>query len=48
VRRCAADEGEHFTVWTVRSADKRERIWHEYYDWGAIVDRTCRAGEDGL
>lgn len=43
-RRCAADEGEHFTVW---SGDPPVRQWHEYFDWGAIVDRTCKAGEDG-
>jgi hypothetical protein len=44
IRRCAADEGEHFTVW---SGNPRKRRWHEYFDWGAVVDRTCRDGEDG-
>lgn len=44
IRRCAADEGEHFTVW---SGNPPRRLWHEYFDWGAIVDPTCRAGENG-
>jgi hypothetical protein len=47
VRRCTADEGEHFTVWSARSEGGRVRRWHEYYDWGGLADPTCRPGEDG-
>ena len=47
-RRCAADEGEHFTIWSVTPATTPTRRWHEYYDWGALVDPTCKSGEDGL
>jgi hypothetical protein len=43
-RRCAADEGEHVTVW---SGTPPTRRWHDYFDWGVIVDPTCLAGEDG-
>jgi hypothetical protein len=43
VRRCTADEGEHFTVWSGST-----RRWHEYYDWGGFTDPTCRPGENGL
>jgi hypothetical protein len=46
-RVCAADEGEHFTVWTLDPAAAPRRRWHGYYDWGAMVDPTCRPGEDG-
>ena len=48
LRRCAADEGEHFTLWRrdPRSGERR-RVAHEYYDWGALVERSCAAGEDG-
>jgi hypothetical protein len=46
-RRCAADEGEHFTIWSVRPQGQAERRAHEYFDWGANVDPTCRPGEDG-
>lgn len=48
-RRCAADEGEHFTLWSrePRSGGGWRRRAHEYYDWGAMVEPTCRAGEDG-
>jgi hypothetical protein len=46
-RRCAADEGEHFTIWSVRPQGPSERRAHEYFDWGANVDPTCRPGEDG-
>lgn len=42
VRRCTADEGEHFTVWSGPN-----RRWHEYYDWGGFTDPTCRTGENG-
>ena len=45
--RCAADEGEHFTIWTIRPTGSRERRGHEYFDWGVIVDPTCQPGEDG-
>ena len=44
---CAADEGEHFTVWSVEPSGGARRRWHEYYDWGALVDPTCKPGEDG-
>ena len=48
IRRCAADEGEHFTVWSIpRSGGAPLRRWHEYFDWGAIVDRSCAPGDDG-
>lgn len=47
VRRCAADEGEHFTVWSVGSNGAAVRRWHEYFDWGAFTDPTCRTGENG-
>ena len=46
-RRCTADEGEHFTIWAVQPGRAR-RLWHEYYDWGAFTDPTCRRGENGL
>jgi hypothetical protein len=46
-RRCAADEGEHFTIWSLRPDGEWERTGHEYFDWGAITDRTCGPGEDG-
>jgi hypothetical protein len=46
-RRCTADEGEHFTVWSARSGGGRVRRWHEYYDWGGLTDPTCQPGEDG-
>lgn len=48
VRQCAADEGQHFTVWShsVRSGEWR-RVAHEYYDWGVEVEPNCRPGEDG-
>jgi hypothetical protein len=47
VRRCAADEGEHFTVWGLPRNGAPVRRRHEYFDWGAIVDPTCQPGEDG-
>lgn len=47
LRRCTADEGEHFTVWSRGSGGARVRRWHEYYDWGAFTDPTCAPGEDG-
>jgi hypothetical protein len=47
LRRCAADEGEHFTVWRSGSAAPATLLWHEYFDWGALVDRTCAPGDDG-
>ncbi len=46
-RRCAADEGEHFTLWSLLADWSSERRAHEYFDWGALVDRTCQPGEDG-
>ena len=48
-RRCTADEGEHFTVWEPdRGGAQPRRVWHEYYDWGAFTDPTCRQGEKGV
>jgi hypothetical protein len=48
LRRCAADEGEHFTLWSRDSASAPwRRQAHEYFDWGVLVERRCRAGEDG-
>jgi hypothetical protein len=46
-RRCAADEGEHFTIWSPTPNGTRARRAHEYYDWGALVDPTCAPGDDG-
>jgi len=46
-RVCAADEGEHFTLWTIDPGGAARLRWHGYYDWGVIVDQTCRAGEAG-
>jgi hypothetical protein len=46
-RRCAADEGEHFTIWSVSPKGQAVRRAHEYFDWGANVDATCGPGEDG-
>ena len=46
-RRCTADEGEHFTLWSLQPGGSRVRRWHEYYDWGGVTDPTCRPGEDG-
>lgn len=46
-RVCAADEGEHFTLWTTDPGGAPTRRWHGYYDWGALVDPTCAPGEDG-
>ena len=46
-RRCTADEGEHFTVWSPTPEGGRVRRWHEYYDWGGFTDPTCGPGEDG-
>ena len=45
VRRCTADEGEHFTVWSFPPGGGRVRRWHEYYDWGGLTDPTCQPGE---
>ena len=47
VRRCTADEGEHWTLWSLRPGGGRVRRWHEYYDWGGLTDPTCQPGEDG-
>jgi hypothetical protein len=47
VRRCVADEGEHFTIWSVERGKRPVRRSHEYIDWGAETLRTCKAGEDG-
>ncbi len=46
-RRCTADEGEHFTIWSIESDGRATRRWHEYYDWGGFTDVTCEPGEDG-
>ncbi len=47
VRRCTADEGEHFTVWSARAGVGLVRRWHEYFDWGGLTEPTCGPGEDG-
>jgi hypothetical protein len=47
IRRCAADGGEHFTVWSTPRSGPPVRHAHEYFDWGALVDPTCKPGEDG-
>ena len=44
---CSADEGHHFTIWSVGTDGTRVRRAHEYFDWGAGVERTCKPGEDG-
>ena len=46
-RRCLADEGEHFTIWSPGADNTRVRRWHEYYDWGALTDANCKPGEAG-
>lgn len=46
-RKCSADEGHHFTIWSFAADGTPRRRAHEYFDWGALVERTCRAGEDG-
>jgi hypothetical protein len=46
-RVCAADEGQHFTLWTIGRGGVPRRRWHGYYDWGALVDETCGPGESG-
>lgn len=46
-RRCAADEGEHFTIWSIGADGSATRRAHEYFDWGGIVEPTCAPGEDG-
>lgn len=48
LRRCAAGEGEHFTLWRRDPhTGERRRVAHEYFDWGVLVERSCAAGEDG-
>ena len=48
LRRCAAGEGEHFTLWRRdRRTGERRRVAHEYFDWGVLVEPSCAAGEDG-
>ena len=48
LRRCAADEGEHFTLWRRDPrTGARRRVAHEYFDWGVLVEHRCAAGEDG-
>lgn len=47
LRACLADEGMHFTLWRDSAGAGPERVWHEYYDLGAIVDPTCGPGENG-
>ena len=46
-RRCTADEGEHFTLWSQASNGRWVRRIHEYYDWGGQTEPTCRPGEAG-
>jgi hypothetical protein len=33
---------EHFSIWSRDSTGTRRRRAHEYFDWGVIVDPTCR------
>lgn len=48
VRKCAADQGQHFTVWSQMARGGRwRRVAHEYYDWGVEVEPNCHPGEDG-
>lgn len=46
-RSCTADEGEHFTLWSVSAPASRRRRAHEYFDWGALTEPTCGPGERG-
>lgn len=46
-RRCLAGEGEHLTIWSTGPRGFRVRRHHEYFDWGAEVEPTCKPGEDG-
>lgn len=46
-RSCTADEGEHFTIWSVSAPPSRRRRAHEYFDWGALTEPTCGPGERG-
>jgi hypothetical protein len=39
-RRCTADEGEHFTVWTAGQGN-RGASGMSNYDWGGFTDPTC-------
>jgi hypothetical protein len=48
VRRCAAGEGEHFTLWDVKPDGRRLRRGQEYFDWGAFVEVTCKPGESAF
>lgn len=47
-RRCTAGEGEHLTIWGQTADGPTIRRWHEYFDWGAFTEPTCRPGEDGM
>lgn len=47
-RRCTAGEGEHLTIWGTTADGTAIRRWHEYFDWGAFTEPTCRPGEDGV
>jgi hypothetical protein len=47
IRRCAADEGSHFTVWSIPGNGTPIRRWHEYFDWGVLVEPTCKPGDAG-
>jgi hypothetical protein len=44
-RVCSADEGQHFTIWSVDATGRRYRRAHEYFDWGALVEPTCAPEE---
>jgi hypothetical protein len=45
VSACAIGEGQSFTLWSRDSAGVRQKLWRGYFDWGALVDETCAAGE---
>lgn len=45
-RICAAGEGQHLTIWRpLPTVGGRERWWHGYFDWGALVEETCSPAE---
>jgi len=33
---------EHFSIWSRDSTGTWRRRAHEYFDWGVILDPTCR------
>lgn len=47
LRRCTADEGEHFTIWSTSDEGGRLRRAHEYFDWGVNTEPRCTPAEAG-